>query len=132
LLDFGICGAGDRHMAMAILGYGAQSCHPKVHPRYTALVEAWAQRAQRVFKRDLGYVDGLITHAWHGKKRDRGYQDRWQILVRHQYQPEVDLLHDAQGLWQLVTETPRQWRLRDDLRRYLMSRNEDSIDLETS
>jgi hypothetical protein len=130
LIDWAICGAGDRHMAMATIGYGAQSCDPHIHPRYLALVLAWQARAQRVFKQDLGCVDGLILHAWHGKKRDRHYQSRWSILVRNQYNPESDLLTDSQGLWQLVTDTPRQWRLRDELRRYLQSRNEDSVDLE--
>jgi hypothetical protein len=129
LIDFAICGAGDRHMAMSILGFGAQSCHPKGHPRYLARVLTWQGRA-RALKQDLGYVEGLITHAWHGRKRDRRYQERWQILVKHQFNPDTDLMHDASGLWQLITETPRQWALRDDLRRYMASRNEDSIDLD--
>ena len=53
--------------------------------------------------------------------------DRWKLLRKWQYDPERDIRRDHQGLVQLTRSGER---LRDDLRAYFRSRNEDSIDLE--
>jgi hypothetical protein len=127
LLDAAILGAADNHMAKSLIGDGQYSMHKGITPGYRQMVLDWQQRAQALH-RDLGYVEGLLTHAWHGRKVDRGYWDRWQILVRHQFDPRTDLSRDAQGLWQLVVTNARQRRLRDALRRYFKQRNEDCLD----
>jgi len=57
---------------------------------------------------------------------DRHYSDRWKILVDNKYNPESDLKRDAQGLYSLTDRSPG---LRDGIRTYFRSRNEDSIDL---
>jgi hypothetical protein len=36
------------------------------------------------------------------------------------------LKKDVSGLWQLVSETPRQLQLRDDIRKYFRARREDA------
>jgi hypothetical protein len=66
---------------------------------------------------------------WHGKKKDRKYADRWKILKAHDFNPLIDLKRDLQGLWQLETYSQRQINLRNDLRAYFSSRNEDSVDI---
>jgi hypothetical protein len=129
LLDAAILGAADNHMAKALVGDAHYSIHPQVSPGYRQMVLEWAGRAAGL-KRDLGYVDGLLVHHWHGQKKARQYWNRWQILVQHQFDPRTDLKRDWQGLWQLVTDTPRQWRLRDALRGYFSQRNEDSLDVD--
>ena len=73
---------------------------------------------------------GTVLHTWHGKKADRKYYDRWQILVTNDYQPYHDLKKNSYGLFQLNDDgTERFVRLRDQLRGYFRVRNEDSIDL---
>jgi len=86
----------------------------------------WQDRANRFVKGNIGYVDGLLNHHWHGRKVDRYYSDRWRILVDNKYNPETDLKRDAQGLYVLMD---RSQGLRDGIRTYFRSRNEDSIDL---
>jgi hypothetical protein len=86
----------------------------------------WQTRAELYIKRNIGFVDGLLLHYWHGKKRDRRYAERWNILVDNHFDPDLDLKRDRQGLWQL---TERNIKLRDDIRAYFRSRSEDSIDL---
>jgi hypothetical protein len=66
---------------------------------------------------------------WHGRKQQRGYVERWKILTGNNYDPDTDLKKDPQGLWQLVVESPRQIKMRDEIRAYFRSRNEDSRDL---
>jgi hypothetical protein len=126
LLDFAILGSGDNHMAKALVGDAKLSLHPKLHPNYKRMVLEWEKRAEQHIRRNVGYVEGLILHNWHGSKRNRRYRDRWQILVEHQFDPLVDLKRDWQGLWQL---TERSMGLRDGIRKYFAQRNEDSIDL---
>jgi hypothetical protein len=48
-----------------------------------------------------------------------------KILIHHQFDPDYDLLKDSRGVIQLAGNKPG---LRDDIRRYLRSRHEDSID----
>ncbi|MCS7026800.1 MAG: hypothetical protein NZV14_18525 [Bryobacteraceae bacterium] len=125
LIDWAILGSADTHMACALIGQAEMSMHPNLSPRYRKKVQIWQERAERHVRRNLGYVHGLLLHYWHGRKRDRGYNDRWKILVEHGFDPDLDLKRDHQGLWQL---TERSHRLRDDIRAYFRSRNEDSID----
>ncbi len=86
-----------------------------------ALCERW-------IKRDVGYVRGLVTHFFHGKIVNRGYNTRENILIEGRFQPTKDLKTDSQGLWQLETWEPRQIRMRDRIRAYFRHRSEDSID----
>jgi hypothetical protein len=73
---------------------------------------------------------GLGLHYFHGAKRQRGYADRWRILAENRFNPDDDLSRDAQGLYQLMDRhEPRNVRLRDQLRHYFRSRNEDSIEV---
>lgn len=127
LVDWGILGSADTHMACALIGKVPISMHPKITGRYRQKLIHWQERAESHIKRNIGYVDGLLIHHWHGRKRDRGYSDRWKILVDHKFDPDLDLKRDAQGLFQL---TDRSHAFRDDIRSYFRARNEDSIDLD--
>ena len=127
LIDWGILGSGDRHMACALNGRVQDSVHGKMHPTYHKWLNIWQERAEREIKRNVGYVDGTIRHWYHGEKSLRGYSTRWQILVKHQFNPETDIKKDVYGLWQLVVDTPRQRELRDDIRKYFKARKEDAL-----
>jgi hypothetical protein len=130
LIDRAVLGAGDRHMALSYIGKGQASLNKNLHPHYHSMVADWEERAAKYVRRDMGFVPGTILHAWHGKKKDRKYAERWEILVENQYSPWRDLKPDWQGLYQLVDHGDRRsLQLRDDIRRYFRSRNEDSIDL---
>lgn len=128
LIDFAALGSADRHMACALIGRVEDSCHGDMHPIYRKWLQVWQERAEREIKRNVGYVPGTIRHLWHGKKKDRGYSSRWKILVENQFNPETDIKKDVSGLWQLVVDSPRQMRMRDEFRKYFRARREDSID----
>lgn len=131
LIDYAILGAADNHMAHAYIGKMDFSAAKGLSPNYYKLLNYWQQRADRSVRRDVGYLPGTIWHHWHGKKKDRKYHDRWKILVEYQFDPDRDLKRDSQGVYTLHDHGDvRSVRLRDDIRRYFRSRNEDSIDLE--
>lgn len=129
LFDVGILGAGDRHMATSLIGEAVNSFPSnnatELSSEYVRHLYRWQDRCTKYIKHDVGFVPGTILHDFHGKKKDRGYQDRWQILIKNGYDPELDLIRDWQGVYQL---SDRSMKLRDDIRRYFRSRNEDSID----
>jgi len=126
LFDAAIVGAGDHHMACCLIGQAERSIPKGVHANYRKLVKSWEHRALRLHK-NIGYVKGSIYHFWHGKKRDRRYKDRWAILIDNKFDPTHDIHKDWQGLWALY---PGHEALRDQIRDYFKSRNEDSIDKE--
>lgn len=127
LIDFAILGAGDRHMAFGLIGRMQGTFHHKLSNAYSQELMLWQDRAEKNIKRNVGFVPGLLLHYWHGKKRDRRYRERWDILIQNKYDPDLDLKKDWQGLWQL---TDRSTQLRDDIRNYFRVRNEDSIDFD--
>ena len=123
-MDLAILGSADRHMACAMIGKAEYSYNANVHPNYKDMVSEWQRRCDKHIKRDIGYVPGLLNHFYHGTKQNRGYQDRWQILVKNQYDPYKDVYRDTQNLLILDDE---KLDLRDDIRKYMRSRHEDCI-----
>jgi hypothetical protein len=125
LIDWAIVGSADWHMACALVGQVEKSLYPELYtncPVYVQWCEDWAARARQYVRFNVGYMDGLILHFWHGKKAKRGYFNRWSVLTDNYFNPLVDLKRDWQGVWQL---TDHNHRLRDDLRAYFRSRDED-------
>jgi hypothetical protein len=110
---------------MADMMTGVRSWNPSLSPGYRKALDIHAGRFGKL-NGNFGYVDGLVTHHWHGKLVNRQYLDRWKILFAHQFDPFTDLHRDENGLWQLTDAKPG---LRDDIRRYFEARQEDSIDL---
>jgi len=91
------------------------------HPSYVSYLRQWGQRATRL-QRNVGYVDAMALHFFHGSKSRRGYGSRDQILAEEQFDPMTDLHLDHQGILQLA---PERWQLRDKIRAYFTSRTED-------
>jgi hypothetical protein len=48
------------------------------------------------------------------------------VLVNNNYDPDTDVKYDAQGLLQLETTNARQIKLRDQIREYFRTRNDDA------
>ena len=126
LIDFAIMGSGDHNMAMALIGEVTNTFPSGMHSRYALKMLQWQDRAEKYIRRDIGCLDGTISHYWHGKKTDRGYVSRWKILLENNYDPDLDIKRDTQGLW---VWTDHNHKLRDAVRAYFRQRNEDSIDL---
>ena len=125
LIDFAILGSADFHMATAIIGNAAESLPPKANEEYKKMVLNWQARAAKLGK-NIGYVKGTIYHFWHGKKADRRYMDRWDILIKNKFNPQTDIHKDWQGLYVM---NPDLMEFQRDIRDYFRARNEDSIDL---
>ena len=129
LIDWAIVGSADWHMATALVGQLEKSLYPHIYencPVYVKWCEDWAERARKFVRYNVGYMDGLVLHYWHGPKKLRGYFDRWRIITDNHFDPMVDLKKDWQSVWQL---TNHNHRLRDDLRAYFRARDEDNMSM---
>ena len=124
LIDHSILGAGDYLMASALTGH--LSLSGWLPESYTRPILEWKARADRHIRGDLGYVEGLLLHHFHGAKRKRGYKDRWRIFLDSAFDPSLDLKRDWQGVLQLTERNPV---LRDLIRAYFRSRDEDGTEI---
>jgi len=125
LIDYAILGAADHYMATGLLGHTHLVIKTEGCSEYVNKLLNWQNMAQEYIKNNVGFVKGVVTHHWHGNRVNRQYGTRGGILTKHHFNPDQDLKRDSQGLWQL---TDKKWQLRDDIRAYFCSRNEDSIE----
>lgn len=119
LYDLSILGAGDHNMALSLAGLSHKSVNKDVSDGYKKSVAEFGERCKGM---RLGYVPGVIRHYFHGSKAKRGYGTRWNILVRHKYDPYEDTYRDQNGLV-CISNTD----LAHDIALYFSSRDEDEF-----
>ena len=123
LIDTAALGAADHHMAMALIGRVHDSIPRNLKPAYGEPMLRWQERAARSAAGNLGYVAGTIEHSWHGPKAARRYVDRWELLRRHGFDPNTDLIRNLDGVVELAGNKPE---LRHAIDAYFRQRIEDS------
>jgi len=130
LVDFCILGSGDWYMACGLIGEMKMALDIRMAPSqpYIAALLHWQELAARYIQKDIGCVQGMLYHYFHGSTKNKGYGSRGDILTRNRFNPHTDIKYDVQGLLQLETWEPRQIKLRDEVRRYFQSRFEDDTE----
>lgn len=123
LLDFAILGAGDAHMAWACVGGVQGTINQQMQDGYKHMANLWQDRAKYACGGLVGYTPGRIEHHFHGKKDNRRYGSRWQILVKYKFDPMKDLKYDHQGVLKLKGKK----HLEHAIMRYNRDRCEDDI-----
>jgi hypothetical protein len=119
LIDWGILGSGDHHMALALIGL-ADISHPgNIHAHYAERLKAYERRVAGL---RLGYIHGDIQHHYHGRLADRRYRERWDILTQNKYDPDTDIYKTINGVIQL---TLSGLRLQPEIHDYFIGRQED-------
>lgn len=122
LIETAALGAGDHHMAHCLVGKAHLSLPGFVSEGYSRPIMQWQDRAMRHINFNIGYIPGSIEHHFHGRKEDRKYVDRWQIIKDHQFDPYADTKRNIHGLIELAGNKPM---LAHDIDRYFRQRNED-------
>lgn len=122
LLEIGGMGSGDHHMALAFTGNVDASVPDTVHPHYIDALKRWEARAATHVCGKLGFVHGTIEHLFHGRKGNRNYLGRWDMFVKHDFDPHSDLKRNSFGVIEFSGNKPQ---LELDFDRYLRSREED-------
>lgn len=124
LIDFCIIGSGDHHMAWAAIGMSKYTVHGQMCQAYKDEVARWEQRALNICGGRVGYIDGRIEHTYHGTAKNRNYVGRWDIPLKHKFNPHKHVKYDHQGVLVLDIETKLQFET--DVIQYNYSRDEDS------
>ncbi len=118
---YSICplGAGDDFLARGLLGLPVPTFSPPIDAAVTAYVER-----VRAARATVGFVENACCHCWHGARRRRRYEDRAEILVRHQFDPATDVAVEG-GVLEWATDKPD---LHAEVRDYFAGRAEDDAD----
>ncbi|HUI27588.1 MAG TPA: hypothetical protein VL403_16010 [Candidatus Kryptonia bacterium] len=123
LYDACIIGNGDRVMACAAYGRFAEGIEAaKMSGDRAAHYLAWAKPFFDRVRGSVGYVDGRISHLWHGDYKDRLHAARHERLRDFGFDPSNDIALDASGCWRWSSDkfAMHQW-----VQHYFESRNED-------
>lgn len=126
LIDYSILGSGDYHMAMALINKVEESFpreKDRIHPSYYQKLKDY-EALIRIYKIRLSYTPGTILHHWHGRREDRKYVERWNILYEHNYNPDQDIEYDEDGLLNLSNYGKR---MEMDIMQYFIERREDNM-----
>lgn len=124
LMDFCIAGSGDTHMLNALLGDVSLFYRKGMTDQFRKALYEWQVKADEHVRQNIGYVNGICYHYWHGRSEQRGYEKRWDIINYHQFNPDTDIVRQPNGLyaWNGKAE------LMQDLRKSMSQRNEDGLD----
>jgi hypothetical protein len=125
LIDWSILGAADLHMALGLVDMIDKGMPATFQdPAYRTRLHLWQGRALRSVNYSIGFMRGsTIEHHWHGRKTDRKYWERWQILQRYAYNPETDIKKNTWGVYEMAGNKPM---LTQAVAGYFHARNEDA------
>ena len=124
LFDYGILGSGDKHMAYAIIGNYLESFpkNLKFNENYKKYLQNWQEKANKIFKQNLGYADLIIKHHWHGSRKNRQHLFRWLLLSKYDYDPSVDVKIELDGHYEMVS---KKQKFLEKIEEYFIDRKED-------
>lgn len=120
LYELAILGSGDNIMMLSLIGNGLKSLHDQSSEEYKQTVVHFQKKMKTL---RFGYTPGVIRHHFHGSKINRKYHERWQILIKYDYSPEVHVKRDPKGV--LVPTNAFPDDLKTDIYNYFFERKED-------
>ncbi len=120
LYDLSILGSGDNVMMLSLLGNGMNALNEKSSDGYKKSVREYQEKVKNL---RFGYVPGIIRHFFHGSKKNRKYSERWNILLNNNFDPDIHLEYDRNGV--LIPSRNCPEKLLCDILNYFRERNED-------
>jgi hypothetical protein len=120
LFDVAILGSGDNIMCHCFIKKGSLTLKKGMTPEYIEYVEQYQNKFDGL---TLGYVPGNIRHYFHGKKVNRNYYGREDILIDNKYDPNTFIQFDEIGLIRPTSFFAEKFL--NDIANYFVSRNED-------
>ena len=120
LYERAILGSGDNIMMLSLINKAIYGINDESTSNYKKSVLEYQQKMKTL---RFGYVPGVIRHYFHGTKENRQYRNRWQILLKYEYEPDHFIKHDSCGV--LVPTCLFSQELKDDIMEYFIERKED-------
>lgn len=120
LYEYAILGSGDNIISLAAIGRGLKGVNDDSTEEYKQTIRLYEEKMKML---RLGYVPGVIRHHYHGKKKNRMYNERWRILVDHLYNPIEHITYDSNGILIPTKTCPPEIIVK--IKDYFYARNED-------
>ena len=120
LFQLGILGSGDNVMALSVIGNVSRIINNHYSNDYKHAILDYQKKLKTL---RLGYVPGVIRHHFHGKKGNRKYVERNDILIKHNYSPTLHLTTDDSGI--LIPTDYFTDEFKGDIMKYFIERKED-------
>jgi hypothetical protein len=120
IYDKGILGSGDSIMALSFINKAESMNNINYSNDYNNSMLEYQLKASKL---RLGYVPGVITHYYHGSKKNRQYTERWKLLMKYNYSPIEHLTYDKQGILIPTQTFPSDFK--EDIMNYFRERKED-------
>jgi hypothetical protein len=120
LYDKGILGSGDNIIALGLINKCNYINNINYSDDYNNSI---LEYQKKVHSLRLGYTPGVIRHSYHGSKYNRKYTERWQILMKYNYSPLIDIIYDDIGII-----TPTNYfsnEFKNEILNYFKERKED-------
>jgi hypothetical protein len=125
IFEEGIMGSGDNIMCHAFIKKAPESLKEGMSKGYIEIVREFQNKVDGL---RLGYVPGPIRHYFHGKKENRNYYGREDILIKYQFDPNTFIKKNETGI--IIPTKSFQKGFLDDIMIYFKDRNEDEMVLE--
>jgi len=110
LYDRHITGSGDTSMVLGF--YGDFQSRFLAEDRMSAAMRehwlSWARQAHEVVRGQVGFVEGKISHLYHGEIGNRQYQQRWTKLAEMNYDPGRHVRVAENGSLEWTPDAPRE------------------------
>lgn len=119
-IDTQILGGADAIMYFSFHGIFQSQVHKQLNDKWKNVVNDWAKLAYKEVNGSVDYIDCTITHLYHGKMKNRNYNNRYERLNKINFDPVVDLVKSENGLWKLQNSDHAPL-----LESYFKSRDED-------
>jgi hypothetical protein len=125
ILEASILGSGDNIMCHCFLKKATETLKKGMSQEYIDFIANFQNKMDGI---KLGYVTGPIRHYFHGKKENRNYYGREDILIKYQYNPYNFITYDERGLIIPTEKFPEDFL--KDIMNYFKNRNEDEMVIE--
>ena len=125
IFEEGILGSGDNIMCHTFIKKAPDSLKKGMAQEYIDFVANFQHKMEGI---NLGYVPGPIRHYFHGKKENRNYYGREDMLIKYEYNPYTFIKHDDKGLIIPTEKFPQEFL--KDIMDYFSNRNEDEMVIE--
>jgi hypothetical protein len=129
LFETAIVGGADKMMLYAWSGF-ADSSRTRAMTSEKGFIafSRWASALEETCPQGprLSFVPGTLHHLWHGNSEHRQYNERYEILKRFDFNPDHDLVVNADGCLELTSGKPE---LAQAITEYFFNRKEDGTDV---
>lgn len=101
LYDWDPVGNSDVLQMLTWLGSWGNAAILDLNMKYRKEFLLWAWDSYEKVQGDIGYVDGIVEHLYHGHHSHRRYRDRNKTLTKHNFIPSKDLRLDKNGIYSM-------------------------------